>query len=115
MRVLTMTVLSLLALPAFAGEEGIAPGDGFYGFKRTDPPPSQIVGTAKFEDGKTMVRDPGPNGNGTEWSRNSSTGAYDHPGGHLSICIHNGDTGDPAYVYAYKLDGVEVSSGDLED
>lgn len=112
MRVLTITVLSVLALPALGGEGGVGPGDGFYGFKRTDPAPTQIVGTAKFADGKTMVKNPGTND--TEWDRNATTGAYDHPGGHLSICVHNGETGDPAYVYSYKLDGVEVSSGDLE-
>ena len=108
-----MSVLSVMALPALAGNGGIAPGDGIYGFMRTDPAPAQLVGTAKFTDGKTMVKNPG--NSDTEWDRNSSTGAYEHPGGHLSVCVYNGETGDPAYIYSYKLDGLEVSSGDLVD
>ena len=113
MRMLTTITACVLGMPALAGEGGVAPGNGTYEFKRTDPAPEQTVGTGKFEDGKTMVSNPGTSSE-VEWDRNSTTGVYDHPGGHLSVCVHNG-TGDPEYVYEYKLDGLYVSGGDLLD
>jgi hypothetical protein len=109
---LSLGSCAALAWSVDAGQNGITPGNGNYGVVRATPGPEEQVASAEFESGGQMTLNPSE-GSEQSWEQQPDGNYKPVGGGPQAMCIRNG-SGEPPYVYDYKLNGGVVSSGYLD-